>query len=93
MGKELNNNLNDDIRQKINKKLDEKKEEIMDKTRVKKLFSDLEVDDIISDLFYNSVKVIFDTGFNLAKNLNFDFIANSIEQAQKDQENIKSEQL
>ena len=92
MRKELNNNFNDDFKHKINEKLDEKKKEFMDKTDVKKLFSDLEVDDVISDLFYNSVKVIFDTGFNLAKNLNFDFIANSIEQAQKDQENIKSEQ-
>ena len=34
--------------------------------------SDSQVDNIIGDLFYKSVKLIFDTGFDLAKKLNLD---------------------
>ena len=96
MDKETNHDLekehkNGKIRAKtlipeIGKKLEQHKEELLSKTGMKKMFSELEVDDFISDLFYNSVKVIFDTFFNLAKNLNFDYLASSIEQAQKDLE-------
>ncbi|MHA1723511.1 MAG: hypothetical protein ACTSYC_05430 [Promethearchaeota archaeon] len=52
---------------------------------IKKLFTELEVDEPIGELFYNSVKIIFDTGFHLAKRLNFDFIADSIEKAEEKQ--------
>ncbi len=69
----------------INEKLEQKKEEVMASTGMKELFSNLEVDEKISDLFYNSVKLIFETGFNLAKSLNFDYLADSIEKAEEKQ--------
>ncbi|MHA1805131.1 MAG: hypothetical protein ACTSU4_11495 [Promethearchaeota archaeon] len=61
------------------------KEPLNNSNEVKKLFTELDVDEPIGELFYNSVKIIFDTGFHLVKRLNFDFIADSIEKAEEDQ--------
>ena len=54
------------------------KESQIDLTEVKEMFSELKdesdskVDNVIGDLFYKSVKLIFDTGFDLAKKLDLD---------------------
>jgi len=54
------------------------KDSQIDLTEVKEMFSELKdendskVDNVIGDLFYKSVKLIFDTGFDLAKKLDLD---------------------
>ncbi|MFX0188648.1 MAG: hypothetical protein ACFE8A_13030 [Candidatus Hodarchaeota archaeon] len=54
------------------------KESQIDLTEVKEMFSELKdendskIDNVIGDLFYKSVKLIFDTGFDLAKKLDLD---------------------
>ncbi|MBN1803182.1 MAG: hypothetical protein JW891_16850 [Candidatus Lokiarchaeota archaeon] len=48
--------------------------------KLKKMFEELATEDneaekVLSDLFYNSVKMVFDTGFDLAKALNEELLA------------------
>ena len=62
----------------LNKKIEEKTKNQLNPSEMKKMFSELndesdsKVDNVIGDLFYQSVKLIFDTGFDLAKKLNLD---------------------
>ena len=62
----------------LNKKIEEKTKNQLNPSEMKKMFSELndesdsKVDNVIGDLFYQSVKLIFDTGFELAKKLNLD---------------------
>lgn len=62
----------------MNKKIEEKTKDQLNPSEMKKMFSELndesdsKVDNVIGDLFYQSVKLIFDTGFDLAKKLNLD---------------------
>ncbi|MBA7625559.1 hypothetical protein ES703_32990 [subsurface metagenome] len=56
------------------KKLEEKAKEALNPTKMKEMISDLDVDNVVGDLFYESVKLFFDIGFELADKLNFDLI-------------------
>ena len=62
----------------MNKKIEEKTREQLNPSEMKKMFSELngksdnKVDNVLGDLFYQSVKLIFDMGFDLAKKLNLD---------------------
>ena len=62
----------------LNKQIEEKTKDQLNPSEMKKMFSELndesdsKVDNVIGDLFYQSVKLIFDTGFELAKKLNLD---------------------
>ena len=62
----------------IRKKVEEEAMENIDPEEMKKMFPDLngtgdeKVDNVLGDLFYKSVQLIFDTGFDLAKKLNLD---------------------
>jgi len=61
-----------------NKEIPNLNESQIDLKEVKKMFSELngdsdsKVDNVLGDLFYKSVKLLFDTGFDLAKKLNLD---------------------
>ena len=41
---------------------------------LKKIFSDLNLDPNLSDLFYDSLKSMFDEGLKLANSINLDFL-------------------
>lgn len=41
---------------------------------LKKIFLDLNLDSNLSDLFYDSLKSMFDEGLNLANSINLDFL-------------------
>ena len=62
----------------LQKKVEEKAMENLNPSEVEKMFSEInggsdsKVDNVLGDLFYKSVKLIFDTGFDLAKKLNLD---------------------
>ena len=62
----------------MNKKIEEKTRDQLNPSEMKKMFSELNdesdsnVENVLGDLFYRSVKLIFDTGFDLAKKLNLD---------------------
>jgi hypothetical protein len=61
----------------ISKKIEEKAKENLNPTEMEEMFSELKdsgetQDNVLSDLFYKSVQLIFDTGFDLAKKLNLD---------------------
>ena len=62
----------------IRKKVEEETMEDIDPEEMKKMFPDLndtgdeKGDNVLGDLFYKSVQLIFDTGFDLAKKLNLD---------------------
>ncbi len=60
------------------KKLEEKAKEALNPSKMKELISDLDVDNVIGDLFYESVKLFFDIGFDLADKLNLDIIQDFI---------------
>ncbi|MFX1236196.1 MAG: hypothetical protein ACFFAS_07480 [Promethearchaeota archaeon] len=54
---------------------EENSEGIRKEPKLKKMFEELaapdnEAEKVMSDLFYNSVKMVFDAGFELAKELN-----------------------
>lgn len=61
------------------KKLEEKAIEALNPTKMKEMISDLNVDNVVGDLFYESVKLFFDIGFDLANKLNLDLIQDFIE--------------
>lgn len=56
------------------KQLEEKAKEALNPTKMKEMISDLDVDNVVGDLFYESVKLFFDIGFELADKLNLDLI-------------------
>ena len=60
------------------KKLEEKAKEALNPSKMKELISDLDVDNVVGDLFYESVKLFFDIGFDLADKLNLDIIQDFI---------------
>ena len=56
------------------KKLEEKALEAVNPSKMKEMVSDLKVNEVVGDLFYESVKLFFDIGFDLADKLNLDLI-------------------
>jgi hypothetical protein len=60
------------------KKLEEKAKEALNPSKMKEMISDLDVDNVVGDLFYESVKLFFDIGFELADKLNLDLIEDLI---------------
>ena len=56
------------------KQLEEKAKEALNPAKMKEMVSDLNVDNVVGDLFYESVKLFFDIGFDLAEKLNLDII-------------------
>jgi hypothetical protein len=53
---------------------------------MKKVFNELDLDENLSDLFVDSVKNMFDMGFQLANSLNLDVILDKFEEKQKEKE-------
>ena len=80
MQNEHDSNLNEsEVKiEELHKKIEEKAKENLDPEEMKKMFSEInggsdsKVDNVLGDLFYKSVQLIFDTGFELAKKLNLD---------------------
>lgn len=74
-------------------KKEEVKKEFEEKLDIEKMADELgeneEEKEIISNLFYNSIKSLFDVGFDLAKNLNIEFILDNF--VQKKSDNDQSE--
>ena len=64
--------------EELHKKIEEKAKENLNPSEMKKMFSEInggsdsKVDNVLGDLFYKSVQLIFETGFDLAKKLNLD---------------------
>ena len=56
------------------KQLEEKAKEALNPAKMKEMVSDLNVDNVVGDLFYESVKLFFDVGFELADKLNIELI-------------------
>ena len=78
----------------LKKEIQQKRKEVITELNPSELQKEItestpKIGEILGDLFYNSIKLYFDIGFNLAKRLNFDFVIDSIEKAKKDQENKK----
>jgi hypothetical protein len=61
------------------KKLEEKAKEALNPSKMKEMITDLNVDNVVGDLFYESVKLFFDIGFDLADKLNLGLIQEFIE--------------
>jgi hypothetical protein len=79
----------------LRKEIDKKKNDLIIELKPSELQKDISkstplVGEILGDLFYNSIKLYFDIGFNLAKRLNFDLIIDSIKKAQKEKEEEKA---
>jgi hypothetical protein len=68
------------------KQLEEKALEAINPSKMKEMVSDLKVDNVVGDLFYESVKLFFDIGFDLADKLNLDIIQDFLK---KDKEKNK----
>ena len=68
------------------KQLEEKALETINPSKMKEMVSDLKVDNVVGDLFYESVKLFFDIGFDLADKLNLDIIQDFLK---KDKEKNK----
>ena len=68
------------------KQLEEKALEAINPSKMKEMVSDLKVDKVVGDLFYESVKLFFDIGFDLADKLNLDIIQDFLK---KDKEKNK----
>lgn len=75
-------------------KKEEVKKEFEEKLDIEQMADELgeneEEKEIISNLFYNSIKSLFDVGFDLAKNLNIEFILDNF--VQKKSDNDQSEE-
>ncbi len=84
---------------KINKSLDlpdlkklieEKKDESVIPSEMDTMLSDLKgdnkLDDVVNDLFYKSVKNMFDLGFELAEKLNLELLSSFKLEEEKDKE-------
>ncbi len=74
----------------LNKLIEEKKEESVIPSEMDTMLSDLKgdnkLDDIVSDLFYKSVKNMFDLGFELAEKLNLELLSSFKLEEEKDKE-------
>jgi hypothetical protein len=78
----------------LKKEIQQKRKEVITELNPSELQKDIiksapKIGEFLGDLFYNSIKLYFDIGFNLAKRLNFDLVIDSIEKAKEDQENKK----
>ncbi len=63
------------------------KQDIKD-SELRKMFQELAIHDteeekVVNELFYNSVKMVLDTGFDLASELNEDLLADTIKKTFK----------
>ena len=74
----------------INKLIEDKKEESMIPSEMEAMLSDLKGDsklnDVVNDLFYKSVKNMFDLGFELAEKLNLELLSSFKWDEEKDKE-------
>jgi hypothetical protein len=74
----------------INKLIEDKKEESMIPSEMEAMLSDLKGDsklnDVVNDLFYKSVKNMFDLGFELAEKLNLELLSSFKLDEEKDKE-------
>lgn len=74
----------------LNKLIEEKKEESVIPSEMDTMLSDLNGDnklnDVVNDLFYKSVKNMFDLGFELAEKLNLELISSFKLDEEKDKE-------
>ena len=74
----------------LNKLIEDKKEESMIPSEMEAMLSDLKGDsklnDVVSDLFYKSVKNMFDLGFELAEKLNLELLSSFKLDEEKDKE-------
>lgn len=63
----------------LNKLIEEKKNESVNPSEMETMLSDLKgdnkLDDVVNDLFYKSVKNMFDLGFELAEKLNLELLS------------------
>ncbi len=63
----------------LNKLIEDKKEESVIPSEMETMLSDLKGDsklnDVVNDLFYKSVKNMFDLGFELAEKLNLELLS------------------
>lgn len=53
---------------------------------MKKVFAELDMDETVSNVFFNSVKNLFDMGFQLANSLNLDMILDKFEEEKKEED-------
>ncbi len=76
--------------QDLNKLIEEKKEESMIPSEMEAMLSDLngdnKINDVVNDLFYKSVKNMFDLGFELAEKLNLELLSSFKLDGEKDKE-------
>lgn len=74
----------------LNKLIEEKKEESVIPSEMDTMLSDLNGDnklnDVVNDLFYKSVKNMFDLGFELAEKLNLELLSSFKLDEEKDKE-------
>ncbi len=74
----------------LNKLIEDKKEESMIPSEMEAMLSDLKGDsklnDVVNDLFYKSVKNMFDLGFELAEKLNLELLSSFKLDEEKDKE-------
>jgi hypothetical protein len=74
----------------LNKLIEDKKEESMIPSEMEAMLSDLngdhKINDVVNDLFYKSVKNMFDLGFELAEKLNLELISSFKLDEEKDKE-------
>ena len=92
----MNNKLENDNRPDINKnqvdltgikeKLEQKAMDAINPSKMKEMISDLKVDNVVGDIFYESVKLFFDIGFDLADKLNLELIGDLVKNKEKKEE-------
>ena len=74
----------------LNKLIEDKKEENVIPSEMETMLSDLKGDnklnDVVNDLFYKSVKNMFDLGFELAEKLNLELLSSFKLDEEKDKE-------
>jgi len=74
----------------LNKLIEDKKEESVIPSEMETMLSDLKGDsklnDVVNDLFYKSVKNMFDLGFELAEKLNLELLSSFKLDEEKDKE-------
>ncbi|MFX0069926.1 MAG: hypothetical protein ACFFAO_02445 [Candidatus Hermodarchaeota archaeon] len=87
---ENDNNSNIDNNQvdltEIKEKLEQKAKEAINSSKMKEMISDLKVDNVVGDIFYESVKLFFDIGFDLADKLNLELIGDLVKNKEKKEE-------
>ena len=74
----------------LNKLIEDKKEESVIPSEMEAMLSDLngdnKINDVVNDLFYKSVKNMFDLGFELAEKLNLELISSFKLDEEKDKD-------